>query len=457
MKMKFILIIILSFLSFSAHAADISLFVDGEKIICDVAPVIVNDRTLVPARALFESLGAVLSWNDSIKQATISHGQTEIKLTINSSTAYVNGAPSKLDAAPIIINSRTMMPVRFISQTFEYDVDWNDAERSVYITSKTNNNINITSVDVSNDSRNVYLKITFDKELEGHNTFTLNNPTVLALDLYDCSYNNSRTIEVNKGAVKKVRMANHEGFYRIAVDMTENPDYTFSTGSDKLSAVLTIKTDISALPPANNPSNEIKRVVIDAGHGGSDSGAIGYEYIYPEDGSSPEKVMKIQEKTVNLDIASKVADFLRENGIEVYETRTSDATVSLKERYTYANELKADLFVSVHCNSFTSPDAKGTLTIYSKAKDAGYPNKRSSKEIASIIQKHLQPALNTQNRNITSDDDLAVLKHTVMPAVLIETAFISNPDDMELLMNDTMRTVAAKAIAEGILEVINGI
>ena len=90
----------------------------------DTAPVIVNERTLLPVRAVVEEMGGSVLWNGETKEVTLNYGADEIKLTIDSKTAYLNGEGRELDTAPQIINDRTMLPIRFIAESFTFDVFW---------------------------------------------------------------------------------------------------------------------------------------------------------------------------------------------------------------------------------------------------------------------------------------------------------------------------------------------
>ncbi len=98
-------------------------------------PVIQNGRTLLPVRAVVEAMGGSVEWNESARTATMSHGDTVIRMTIGETTAYVNDLPAALDVAPIIINGRTMLPIRFIAENFGFQVEWDNANRQVTISS----------------------------------------------------------------------------------------------------------------------------------------------------------------------------------------------------------------------------------------------------------------------------------------------------------------------------------
>lgn len=102
-------------------------------IVLDQPPTIINSRTLVPVRFIAEGFGAEVGWNPETRTVTLVDGNTVIQLTIDSTIAYVNGERRVLDVAPTIINSRTMLPVRFISENFGATVGWDDATRKVTV------------------------------------------------------------------------------------------------------------------------------------------------------------------------------------------------------------------------------------------------------------------------------------------------------------------------------------
>ena len=99
----------------------------------DTVPVIVNSRTLLPVRAIIEMMGGEVGWNDEEKKVTINLNGREIVLWINSNTATVDDIGMALDVAPQIINSRTMMPIRFIAENFGCVVEWEDENKKISI------------------------------------------------------------------------------------------------------------------------------------------------------------------------------------------------------------------------------------------------------------------------------------------------------------------------------------
>lgn len=115
------------------NANTIPVFVDGVQIDFDQQPIIQDDRTLVPLRGVFEALGATVYWNNDTRSVTAYKDGTTVELAIGSSTMYVNGQPKYLDVAGQIINDRTMVPLRAISEAFGAIVYWDNDTRTVRV------------------------------------------------------------------------------------------------------------------------------------------------------------------------------------------------------------------------------------------------------------------------------------------------------------------------------------
>jgi nicotinamide riboside kinase len=110
-----------------------SIIAKGRTLKFDTPPVIKEGRTLIPVRALTEAFGATVAWDPATQKVTISNGTTEIVLNLESNTAYVNGAEVTIDVAPTTINSRTIVPLRFITETLGLKVDWDDETDTIEI------------------------------------------------------------------------------------------------------------------------------------------------------------------------------------------------------------------------------------------------------------------------------------------------------------------------------------
>ncbi|MBE7054375.1 MAG: hypothetical protein E7391_08950, partial [Ruminococcaceae bacterium] len=134
--------------------AGISVYINDNRLsfIGDAKPQIIDSRTLVPMRKIFESLGAYINWDDTTKTVTAKKSNKEIKLTIGSDTAYIDGITATLDVAPQIIDSRTMVPVRFIAEALGCEVNWDGEKQYVIIKDTTfKNEINIYKDDLKQE------------------------------------------------------------------------------------------------------------------------------------------------------------------------------------------------------------------------------------------------------------------------------------------------------------------
>ena len=172
------------------------------------------------------------------------------------------------------------------------------------------------------------------------------------------------------------------------------------------------------------------KIVIDAGHGGSDSGAVGNG---------------LMEKDITLPISLKVGEVLKRHKLDIFYTRTSDEYVSLTKRAEMANDLNADYFVSIHINSFKDSNANGVEVLY-------YPTSISGIELARSIQNKLIE-IGFTDRGIKPRGDLTVLSKTKMTAVLVEAGFISNKDDINILKNKEDEII--NLISKGILDFLD--
>lgn len=210
------------------------------------------------------------------------------------------------------------------------------------------------------------------------------------------------------------------------------------------------------------------RIVIDAGHGGSQPGAQSFG---------------LQEKTLTLDIAQRVRNLLKKSGFNAIMTRNNDSTLSLVERSELAAQLKADLFISIHVNASgkKSNTENGVETFYlddrfifPQAHQSGFvlmnlknqpnlptivnhalkKNIQASRNLANSIQHNLIGSLQDQNINITNrgikSDGFRVLLRSGVPAALVEVGFLTNKQEASRLAQESYRSVVARGIYRGI-------
>lgn len=195
------------------------------------------------------------------------------------------------------------------------------------------------------------------------------------------------------------------------------------------------EVDLTANSIVNTNSNPDKTIVIDAGHGGYDSGSIG--------------VMGTKEKDVTLEISLKLGSILEKRGFNVLYTRKSDKVTwpsdnkqDISARADISNQANADIFISIHLNTFKDKNVNGTETYYNKLSSEG-------KDLAQSIQDEIIKNVKSKNRGIKTED-FSILKKVKAPAILIELGYITNKAEESLLINSNYQDKLTEAIATGL-------
>lgn len=139
-RILFTVIIILSMLIGNIAYAEepIKVYIDNSRLDMEVTPQIQNGRTLVPLRAIFEALGADIIWDPVTRTVTGTKDNTMVTLTIDSKTAYINGTAKELDVPAVIVSGRTMVPARFIAESLGAVVGWDNDSKTVLVNSDIN-------------------------------------------------------------------------------------------------------------------------------------------------------------------------------------------------------------------------------------------------------------------------------------------------------------------------------
>ena len=230
-------------------------------------------------------------------------------------------------------------------------------------------------------------------------------------------------IDAKDGIIDFVKISKVKGYLEVTANL-----YSYTSHSVVApSPTKNIRLEIYKSPMQN------KLIVVDPGHGGSDPGAV---------------VGNIKEKDLNLDIGLRLKQLLEEGGARVFMTRENDIYVDYFTTPQMANEIGADLFVSIHNNSATNSSASGTETLY-------YPDPEK-KALAQAIQKALVKNIGLNDRGIKERPGLVVIRETKMPSALVEVGFLTNNNDLAQLKSDNFRQRAAEGIYEGIMEYLSG-
>jgi len=171
-------------------------------------------------------------------------------------------------------------------------------------------------------------------------------------------------------------------------------------------------------------TKETFKVVIDPGHGGKDVEAIGFSGLY--------------EKDFNLSLSKKVKEILKnEDSIEVYMTREDDIFISTIDNYRteFANELDADLYISIHGNTFDTSDISGTESYYYH---------EQFKTFAEVMHKNVVDSTGFKDRGVKKEE-LFVVRDTDMPSVLLDIGYLTNSQEEQLMFNGELQNLIAES------------
>lgn len=281
---------------------------------------------------------------------------------------------------------------------------------------------------------------------------TLKHEALQSIRISQYKPNVVRLALVTKKKIKRVRYRTKNKELRISLSLPKKP--------------------IHNVPKTIYKNYKNKVIVIDAGHGGKDPGAIGYRHY--------------REKIIVLQIAQKLRDRLRKRGYKVYMTRDKDHFIKLSHRTKYANKKRADLFISIHANAvsrhknkahgietyFLSPSRSkraekiaamensadiSEMNIYGKQSFLGVLNHYkilASNKLAIDLQRGMLGALNKKYKNVhdggVREGPFWVLVGAQMPAVLIEVGFITHPREARRLVSSKYQSQLALGMANGI-------
>lgn len=450
-----------------AAAGDTSIYLNGNKLELSKNGQVqsINGSVMIPIRVVVEELGYVVDWEKQTRTVTIQQQDTVMKLVVDQSTAIVNGTKIQMPVAPKLISDTVIVPLRFVGEQTGLSVSWDNQQKAAYLVTPPGDNgstpgqgdgnsgntpgnndsgaapgetetlANIGGISFS-DNR---LLIAVDQNVTP-NVFTMTNPQRIVIDLpntkFADTFSNGQNLDSTQNGfldisgypeVSKVRYAlfsNNPSTVRIVLDMNVAKMGELINENDGL---IILDLNKEATPGSNGK----KLVVIDAGHGGKDPGAI--------------SVTKNTEKEFNLAVALKVEALLKkEENIDFVLTRSSDTYPALSDRVKIANDLNADLFISIHANA-GSATASGVETYYTRP---------DSLALAEVMHKYLVASSGLSDRGVRSKS-LHVTRETKMPAVLLECGYLSNSSDNAKLYTEDFQDRVAAGIVKGIKEYLS--
>jgi N-acetylmuramoyl-L-alanine amidase len=321
------------------------------------------------------------------------------------------------------------------------------------------------------------LILKFDKKLKSKqiNYFTLYDKRTshykYVFDIHASMLNKSHNLR--REDIYRISLAQHSfDTLRLVIEDTQKVKINFKINSNKLEIKIVTSAKVKQYKaPLRVDRNKV--IVIDAGHGGKDPGAVGYKHY--------------REKVVVFKIAKELRRILKSRGYKVYMTREKDRFVKLSHRTKFANRKKADIFVSIHANAvprrhakkahgiecyFLSPSRStrakniaakensadlSDMNMYGKSSYLNLLNHHNivaSNKLAIDLQRGMLGALNKKYKNVKDagvrEGPFWVLVGAQMPSVLIEVGFITNPTEAKRLVSSKYRKLMAQGMADGI-------
>ncbi|MGE5549346.1 MAG: N-acetylmuramoyl-L-alanine amidase [Bacteroidota bacterium] len=232
--------------------------------------------------------------------------------------------------------------------------------------------------------------------------------------------------ERNSGPVRRYKV--HQvmaGVMRITLDLRYDAQYTMEFSPDRRQITVSFQPS----PLAG------KVIVLDAGHGGVETGALG-------------RTTGLREKDINLDVTLRLKELLEDAGASVYLTRIDDTYVPLFSRASYANRLPSEIFISIHSNAHDDPAVNGVETFY-------YPKKEGDQRLACLMLEEMVAALGLHPRGAKAND-FAVLRDSQIVSILIELGFLTNAQEEARLATDDFRRLASLAIFRAVTRYARG-
>ncbi|WP_458122039.1 N-acetylmuramoyl-L-alanine amidase [Paenibacillus sp. Z6-24] len=462
----FLLVFMWSFPHIGEAATDTKVVLNGQQLSIPEDVQNIKGSVMVPIRVISQNLGYQVKWDQSAGQVNIDGEGKSIQLYIGKNAASVDNKTYSLNTAPVVQNGTTLVPIRLVSEQMGIGVHWNNSDKIVTLTSTGTSTGGGTTSDADNatpenglalvngisfsESR---LLVTLDKSVTPK-VSKMDSPNRIVVDLPNSDFGKGFAQGANAGAgqiatlavpnnnnVSQVRYSQYStdpSSVRIVIDLKKERNYeVFNEGQGLLIVDLTANNGTTKQPdsttgatqPGSSVGNSGKKVVvIDAGHGYQDPGAVGSQTT---------------EKKLNLALALKVEALLKNDpNIDVVLTRSDDTFLELKERVKVAEKLNADVFVSIHANSSSSSAASGTETYYQRS---------SSKKLAQTIHKYFVAATGFKDRGVQYGN-FHVIRETTMPAVLLEVGFISNRAEESKMMDSAKQDQVAASVVKGIKE-----
>lgn len=417
---------------------------DGVTISSPIPGFSYNSNTMVSAKYAFgnnEALDTSYSYSSADQSITFTHDQDTLVLYLNKTTASLNGTSVEAPVPSLSVYSHEKdstyycVPAKFVAEQLGFTYSWNSSDLTATINSGNTMERQIltpkTLLSASKSNYGICIKRPAEVDFGKVTAYDDYQNKKLYIYFYGGNYTTfiKNNLTVNTEPKK----------YSTGYNEEKNRTY-FCIQTSSIRGFSIKEIDGSIYVRWAAPYKMYKNIIcLDAGHGGSDSGATGNGFY---------------EKTLTLKIVKAAKSYFDDNSnYKVYYTRLTDTYPSLSDRYTLSNNVKADMFVSVHIDSAESKSAGGTSVLYNTQSDyrkAPYSDLTSYR----LASKNLDTVLDTtnftgRNERLVERNELSVLRNSTTASSLIETGFISNKKEAQWISNNTDKI--GKAVYQSIL------
>lgn len=502
------LIVFMTLVGQAQANTEIKVKIDGENVnFPDMKPYVNSDnRTMVPIRFISDDMGYGLSWNQETKVVEIDSSGTKVILKVGEKIVQVGSSTIAMDTEAVIREGRTFVPLRFVTQAFDVKIAWNQSTQTISMEMPSVGQFHIvergdtlysisTKYNVSVENIKKFNKMT-DNIIHVGQKLMLADATYYVVKSGDTLYKISQQFGVSVNEIKQANALTSDALYvgqELRIDnpktgtappTTTTPDKEVVSptktgtvtatqlnvrksasssaaivGSVYNGNVVTIKSTQGEWHQIEykglvgwshgsyisiNQNNVLKGkiIVVDPGHGGVDTGAMALD-------------RKTKESTLVLQYSMDIKRELESTGATVVMTRQTDVSchsqgsgsVELACRAKFSETHNADIFISVHANSYSDGSVRGTETFYSTSNP--YPTE--SKLLATLIHNNVQPVVASANRGVKTAN-YYVNKNNVAPSVLLEIGFLTNSYDFGRMQQASVRTQFASKTKDAVVK-----
>lgn len=355
-----------------AASSQIKIYIDGSELQTDQGPAVINYRTLVPLRAIFEALDAKVTWNSKTETIVAQKGGTTIKLTLGSKAATINNTTVYMDVPARTLNYRTLVPVRFVSEALGEDVRWDEAAQSVYIKTSSKvyapSSVSASIIGQQGDGRDIEVRFTKSQQEANINHYRV----YVVKSSNASSFNVNRALSLSSNIYTQVSKDGGDKRLTLSADTRDTDGSYITSGQSYVLYVLAVSNlnNQSALSSASSTvavaanaspaaASNVK-VGINSSYGDGRDISVSFNRAINETYVSGYRVFVVKSQNAGSFNATVAANVSSSNYTSLGKTSTSVVSTSLSSssRDTSGDLIRAGVSYRVYVYSVTSNTAQ---------------------------------------------------------------------------------------------------